>query len=117
MNMGNRSLIEFLQDIQNLGDFKKEFIINIENEKKFLEVNYKFYPFPRDVFSIFFSDAQEFYKCQKRLKKWKMYELVISETHWITSNGELKSITGEKKFIKCQLIDIRRDFLKVKIIP
>ena len=116
MNVGNRSNIEFLQDVQSLESFKKELVLRLEKEEKSFSIYYKYYPFPREIFSIFFKDLTEFLKTKKLFKKWKKYKLVISETHWISSAGELKEISGEKIFIECQLIDIRKDFLKVKII-
>ena len=116
MNMSSGSLIEFLQDIQNLEGFKKEFLFELKEGKKFVSVYYKCFPFPREIFSVFFTEKEELLKYKGFLKKNGNYQLVISEVHWIPSGGELKPVTGEKRFIECQLIDIRKDFIKIKII-
>jgi hypothetical protein len=116
MNMGNLSIIEFLQDIQNLDGFKKELFLDLGNEKKFLSVYYKFYPFPRDIFNIFFVKENELLDNEEYLKKGKKCQLAITVINWIQSGGELKASLGKKKFIDCQIIDVRKDFIKIKII-
>ena len=114
MDLRGRTETEFLIDIQGLEDMKKEFILD-PGAEKYLPVSYKSYRHA-DGFFIFNVYSSDFQKTRDDLKKWGKYELVITETNWRFSDGELKPSDGKKMFVKCQIIDIRKDFFQIKII-
>ena len=117
MNTENGNLVEFLHDIEKLEGMKKKFILNLEDGEKSLSVYYKSYKFSREIFNVYFADNDNFSKYKEKFKKGSEYQLVITETDWkIVGGYELKPFPGEKKFIRCQIIDIRKNFFKIKIL-
>jgi hypothetical protein len=118
MNIEGRTLVEFLCDIQNLEGMQKEFLLKQGESRLFLPIYYKFYKDSGGivVFNIYFVKDEDFLNNKRSLNKQSKYEIVITEIHWALTGGELKPLPGEKKFISCQIIDIRKDFFKAKLI-
>ena len=109
-----RTKTEFLIDIQDFKDMKKEFVLDPKDEK-YLPVSYK-YNRHTDGFFVFNVYSNDFQKNRARLEKQKTYKLVITEIQWNLSGIELKPSDGPKITIECQIIDIRKNFFEVKII-
>lgn len=113
----NQNEIEFLHEIEKIENLKKEFIIEEDSKNLYLPVFYRSHEFEEGVFNVSFTDNDNFLRYKDCLKKKKEYQLVITETHWAFSEGELKPFPGEKRIIKCQIIDIRGEkIFKIKIL-
>jgi len=114
MNIDNSNYEEFLCNIIENQDFKKELLLEIDNKIFSFSIRYRNYTGNNGekIFHIYFND---FLKYKDYFKKSKEYKLSITEIFWGFSSGELKCFSKEKLFFICKIIKIRQDFLKTKI--
>jgi hypothetical protein len=116
--MNRLDQISFLHNAIERESIKKELVLILDNqERKSLLVFYKTYNFPNeDIFNLYFTDENSFLKYRKYFKKGNKCIITLTELNFNISGGELKEFDGKKELIDSIIIDIRRNFLKLKII-
>ena len=118
MTVEKLSPTEFLHNINEKEDFKKELLLEKDEQKIFFPIYYRNYTNNNGekIFQISFKNSKDFEDNKKSFEKNKDYQLSITENHWSFSGNELKPYPGKKIFIMCKIIDIRPNFFKIKIL-
>ena len=118
MTVEKLSPTEFLHNINEKEDFKKELLLEKDEQKIFFPIYYRDYTDKNGekIFQILFINSDDFIKNKKSFEKNKDYQLSIDEYSWEFSGIELKPFLRKKTFILCKIIDIRPNFFKIKIL-
>lgn len=109
--------IEFLHNVEKSLNLIRELSQNLKvgvPEKRF-PVYYKSHQKFPEVFSVFFSNEKDFNIQKEFFLKEKMCHLIISQNTWKTIGGVMEPAPVVKVRIECLIIDIRKNFLLVKI--
>lgn len=109
-------VLVFLHDIQGAKRDDLKIEIKLEEETFLPIIFHKDYQaqVDFDIFSLFLEE-QDIERNKDQLKEGRKIILAITEFFWQTSGGELKTFSGPKQFIEGISLDVRKNFIKVKI--
>ena len=100
---------ELLHGIEKKDDFKKELLLN----NKLYSIRYRSGKEDENVFSLYFSDENDFLEQKENITKGNASQVAITFPDCNYSGHELE--LSDKVGIQCTIIDIRSDFLKIKL--